>query len=104
MSLIEIISTILLNIIPVILLAIPYFFLRKKLIGKLYFRIMLGIMVFYVIYWVLPIIFQINSTPLELQLQPSEEGNIGLGIAYIIAHIGSLIALFASYPLVTLPF
>ncbi|MFW9929917.1 MAG: hypothetical protein ACFFD1_11035 [Candidatus Thorarchaeota archaeon] len=104
MSLIEIISTILLNIIPVILLIIPYFFLRKKLIGKLYFRIMLGIMVFYVIYWVLPIIFQINSTPIELQLQPSEEGNIGLGIAYLIAHIGSLIALFASYPLVTLPF
>jgi hypothetical protein len=104
MSTIEIISTILLNIIPVILLAIPYFFLRKKLIGKLYFRIMLGIMVFYLIYWVLPIIFQINSTPLELQVQPSEEGNIGFGIAYIIAHIGSLIALFASYPLVTLPF
>ncbi len=104
MSTFEIISTILLNIIPVILLAIPYFFLRKKLIGKLYLRIMLGIMVFYLIYWVLPIIFQLNSTPLELQVQPSEQGNLGLGIAYIIAHIGSLIALFASYPLVTLPF
>ena len=97
-------ANILLNAVPVILLAIPYLFIRKKLIGKLYFRIMLGIMVFYLIYWVLPIIFQINSAPLELQLQSGEEGNIALGIAYIIAHIGSLISLFASYPLVTLPF
>ena len=95
MSTFEIISTILLNIIPVFLLAIPYFFLRKKLIGKLYLRIMLGIMVFYLIYWVLPIIFQINAIPLELQIQPSEQGNVAFGIAYIIAHIGSLIALFA---------
>ena len=104
MSTIEIISTILLNIIPVIVIAIPYFFIRKKLIGKLYFRIMLGIMVFYLIYWVLPIIFQLTTTPIELQIQPSDQGNIAFGIGYIIAHIGSLIALFASYPLVTLPF
>ena len=104
MSTIEIILTILLNVIPVIVLVIPYFFLRKKLIGKLYFRIMLGIMVFYLIYWVLPIIFQLNTTPIELQIQPSDQGNIAFGIGYIIAHIGSLIALFASYPLVTLPF
>ncbi|TFG17527.1 MAG: hypothetical protein EU531_02955 [Promethearchaeota archaeon] len=104
MSTIEIISTILLNVIPVIVLVIPYFILRKKLIGKFYFRIMLGIMVFYLIYWVLPIIFQLNTTPIELQIQPSDQGNIAFGIGYIIAHFGSLIALFASYPLVTLPF
>jgi hypothetical protein len=104
MSTIEIIATIMLNIVPVILIVIPYFFLRKKLIGKLYFRIMLGILVFYMIYWVLPIIFQLNTTPIELQIQPSDQGNIALGIGYLIAHIGSLIALFASYPLVTLPF
>lgn len=104
MTMIEIISTILLNVIPVIVVAIPYFFIRKKLIGKLYFRIMLGIMVFYLIYWVLPIIFQLSTAPVELQIQPSDQGNIAFGIGYIIAHIGSLIALFASYPLVTLPF
>ena len=104
MSAIEVTATILLNIIPIILLVIPYIFLRKKVIGKLYLRIMLGIMVFYLIYWVLPIIFQIGSPPIELQLQSGEEGNIGLGIGYIITHIGSLIALFSYYPLVTLPF
>jgi len=104
MSAIEVTATILLNVIPIILLVIPYLFLRKKVIGKLYFRIMLGIMVFYLIYWILPIVFQIGSPPIELQLQSGEEGNIGLGIGYIITHIGSLIALFAYYPLVTLPF
>jgi len=65
---------------------------------------MLGIMVFYLIYWVLPIIFQLGTAPIELELQPGEEGNLALGIGYIITHIGSLIALFAYYPLVTLPF
>ncbi|MBY8988270.1 MAG: hypothetical protein KGD61_07440, partial [Candidatus Lokiarchaeota archaeon] len=94
----------LLNAIPIILLVIPYFFIRKKLAGKIYFRIMLGIMVFYLVYWVLPIIFQLGSAPKELELQPGDVGNLGLGIGYLLVHIGSLISLFAYYPLVTLPF
>ena len=104
MNVIEIVALILLNALPIILLIIPYFFLRKKLAGKIYFRVMLGIMVFYLVYWVLPIIFQIGTAPIELELQLGDEGNLGLGIGYIIAHIGSLISLFAYYPLVTLPF
>lgn len=104
MDFIEIVALFLLNTIPVILLIIPYFFIRKNIAGKIYFRIMLGIMIFYLVYWILPIIFQVGTPPIELQLQTGEEGNIGLGIGYIIAHIGSLIALFAYYPLVTLPF
>ncbi|MGB5912515.1 MAG: hypothetical protein WBH31_15090 [Promethearchaeia archaeon] len=59
MSAIEIIITILLNIIPILLIAIPYFFIKKKIIGKLYGRILLGIIVFYIVYWVLPIVFQL---------------------------------------------
>ena len=104
MNLVEIVAMFLLNAIPIILLIIPYFFIRKKLAGKIYFRIMLGIMVFYLVYWILPIIFQLGTSPLELELQAGDVGNIGLGIGYIIAHIGSLISLFAYYPLVTLPF
>ncbi len=104
MNVIEIVALFLLNALPIILLIIPYLFLRKKLAGKIYFRVMLGIMVFYLVYWVLPIIFQIGSAPIELELQIGDEGNLGLGIGYIIAHIGSLISLFAYYPLVTLPF
>ncbi len=104
MNVIEIVALFLLNAIPIIIIVIPYFFIRKKFAGKVYFRVMLGIMVFYLIYWVLPIIFQLGTAPIELELQLGEEGNLGLGIGYIITHIGSLIALFAYYPLVTLPF
>jgi hypothetical protein len=104
MDVIEIVALILLNGIPLILLIIPYFFIRKKLAGKIYIRIMLGILVFYLVYWVLPIIFQLGEAPKELELQPGEEGNLWLGIGFLLAHIGSLISLFAYYPLVTLPF
>ena len=104
MDVIEIVALYLLNAIPIILLVIPYFFIRKKLAGKIYFRVMLGVMVFYLVYWVLPIMFQFDSAPIELELQPGDEGNLGLGIGYILAHIGSLLSLFAYYPLVTLPF
>jgi len=104
MNVIEIVALFLFNAIPIILLVIPYFFIRKKLAGKIYFRIMLGIMVFYLVYWVLPLIFQIGTAPIELELQAGDEGNLWLGIGYIFAHVGSLISLFAYYPLVTLPF
>ncbi|MBY9021199.1 MAG: hypothetical protein KGD67_09085 [Candidatus Lokiarchaeota archaeon] len=104
MNFFEIIAMVLLNAIPIIVLVIPYFFIRKKLAGKIYFRIILAIMIFYLVYWVLPIIFQLGDPPLELELQAGDVGNIGLGIGYIVAHVGSLIALFAYYPLVTLPF
>lgn len=104
MNVIEIVALVLLNAIPIIVIVIPYFFIRKKLAGKIYHRVMLGIMVFYLVYWVLPIIFQLGSAPKELELQTGEEGNLGLGIGYIITHFGSLISLFAYYPLVTLPF
>ena len=104
MNFVEIVAMFLLNAIPIIILVIPYFFIRKKLAGKIYFRIILGIMIFYLVYWVLPIIFQVGTSPLELELQAGDVGNTNLGIGYIFAHIGSLIALFAYYPLVTLPF
>ncbi len=100
----EIVFMILLNALPIIILIIPLFFIWKKTIGKLYFRIFLGITVFYIIYWILPIIFQVGQTPDELGIPPSDEGNIAYGIAYIFTHLGSLIAQFFSYPIVTLPF
>lgn len=104
MSAIEILFSILLNVIPIIILIIPLFFIWKKTVGKLYFRIVVGILVFFLIYWILPIIFQVGVVPKELTLQPGEERNIFLGIGYIISHFASLLTLFASYPLVTLPF
>lgn len=99
MTIIELTLTIVYNLLPIIIISIPYFFIRKKFAGKFYFRILMGIIVFYLIYWVLPIIFQIYDPPIELT-----GGDFQLGIGYIAAHFGSLIAFFASYPLVTLPF
>jgi len=104
MNFVEIVAMVLLNALPILILIIPYFFIRKKLAGKIYFRIILGILIFYLVYWVLPIIFQVGTSPLELELQTGDVGNTGLGIGFIFAHLGSLIALFAYYPLVTLPF
>ena len=86
MSAIEIVFTILLNIIPILLISIPYFFIKKKIIGKLYGRILLGIIVFYIVYWVLPIVFQLETAPIELELQSGEEGNTSLGVGYIVSH------------------
>jgi len=99
MDAVEIFLTISLNSIPILLLFIPYLFLRKKMIGYLYLRIYAGILVFYVIYWILPIIFQIGAGPEELESSSNDQGLMFLG-----AHLGSLISLFAFYPLVTLPF
>ncbi len=100
MSMLEdVFFTIILNVIPILILIIPYFFIRNKLIGKLYLRIYLGILVFYLVYWVLPIIFQLGVEPEELEDPTNDQGLIFLG-----AHLGSLISSFAFYPLVTLPF
>ncbi len=104
MTIQDIIFTLLLNALPIIILIIPLFFIWKKVIGKLYFRIVLGIVVFYLIYWILPIIFQIGVEPINLGVSESNEGNATLGIGFIISHMLSLILLFSSYPLVTLPF
>ncbi|TFG01944.1 MAG: hypothetical protein EU539_13525, partial [Promethearchaeota archaeon] len=101
---IEIFFSILLNAIPLIILILPLFFIWKSYYGKFYFRIVLGIIVFYLIYWVLPLIFQVGESPNKLVSEEATEQSIALGIRYIAAHIGSLIALFAFYPLVTLPF
>ncbi|MFX1420410.1 MAG: hypothetical protein ACFE9N_15980 [Promethearchaeota archaeon] len=95
----EIYFTIILNILPILILFVPYFFIRKKFVANLYLRIYLGILVFYILYWVLPAIFQIAITPEELET-PTNNQSIG----FLAAHFGSLIALFANYPLVTLPF
>ena len=104
MEAIESLFMIFLNALPIIVIIIPLFFIWKKTIGKLYFRVALGIVVFYLIYWVLPIIFQVGETPNELVISPSEERDIAYGLGYIFAHFGSLIAQFFSYPIITLPF
>ncbi|MFX0071526.1 MAG: hypothetical protein ACFFAO_10595 [Candidatus Hermodarchaeota archaeon] len=101
---IDIFYTLLLNARPLIILIIPLFFLWKHYYGKFYFRIVVGIIIFYLIYWILPMLFQLGESPNKLVAEEGRQENIAIGIRYIIAHIGSLIALFAFYPLVALPF
>ncbi|MHA1335539.1 MAG: hypothetical protein ACTSPW_07280 [Promethearchaeota archaeon] len=96
--------TILLNILPLIIFMIPWLFIRKKTIGKLYFRLIIGIVVFYLIYWILPIIFQLGLEPNELTIDNEQQNTEILGWEYFFIHFCSLIAIFADYPLVTLPF
>jgi hypothetical protein len=93
--------TIFLNILPLVLFAIPLIFIRKKLIGKLYLRILIGISVFFLIYWVAPVIFQFNLAPNRLE---NDTGQEGYGLAYIFTHFGTLIVSFLSYPFLILPF
>ncbi|GAG33942.1 unnamed protein product, partial [marine sediment metagenome] len=99
---IEILYIILFNGLPLIILIIPLFFIWKKYLGKVYFRIILGIITFYLVYWILPIIFQLGEEPDNLTVKGDYDYT--LGILYLFAHMGSLIALFSYYPLVTLPF
>jgi len=100
----DVLLTAIINTIPILILFLPYFFIKKKAIANLYLRIYAGILIFYLIYWVLPMIFQIGEGPKELELQSGEEGNLFLGVGYVISHFASLLTSFASYPLVTLPF
>ena len=101
---IEIFFSFFLNGLPLLILIIPLFFIWKKNIGKYYFRIIAGIIIFYLIYWVLPIIFQVGESPNKLVTEGTDTENFALGIRYMTAHIASLFALFAFYPLITLPF
>ncbi|MFX1425188.1 MAG: hypothetical protein ACFFBE_01950 [Promethearchaeota archaeon] len=104
MNFTDILLTTIINTIPIAILFLPYFFIRKRAISNLYLRIYTGILIFYLIYWVLPIVFQVGDAPKELELQSGEEGDIPLGVGYIISHFSSLLTSFATYPLVTLPF
>ncbi|MFW9988254.1 MAG: hypothetical protein ACFFC3_06325 [Candidatus Odinarchaeota archaeon] len=99
MSAIDFFFTIILNVIPILILIIPYFFIRKMFIGKLYLRIYLGILIFYIVYWFLPIIFQAENS-----LEYLENTTETQGLSFLATHFGSLVSLFAFYPLITLPY
>ncbi|TFF98354.1 MAG: hypothetical protein EU541_06935 [Promethearchaeota archaeon] len=99
----SILLTIGLNILPLVLFAVPLIFstIRETAIGKLYMRIVFAISIFYLIYWIIPIIFQFSLEPNRLEVFSGEEG---LGISYILVHFTNLIDIFSSYPLIALPF
>jgi hypothetical protein len=100
----DIFYSIIINALLLIILFIPLIFTWKHKFGKFYFRIIIGITIFYLIYWILPILFQLGESPTKLSAEDKGADAYLLGIRYIFTHFGSLIASFVFYPLVTLPF
>ncbi len=95
-----VLETIIVNAIPIGLLAIPLIFLHGRgALGKLYTRFFLGVVIFFGVYWILPAIFQI-SPPSEM----SAPQDLGLGIGFIIGRLSSMVGIFWAIPLTQFPF
>jgi hypothetical protein len=96
----DIILSIALNLFPILIFAIPLLFLRKKKIGLIYKRFYYGLCIFFLIYWVLPAIFQnVRDIPLE----ENERNNIGYLIIFLFERSFSMLLLYLQYPFVILP-
>ena len=99
-STIDIVLSIVLNLFPILIFAIPLIFLRKKKIGLIYKRFYYGLCIFFLIYWVLPAIFQqVKDIPLE----ENEKNNFGLLLLFLIERSFSMLLLYLHYPFVILP-
>jgi len=97
---IDIVLSIALNLFPILIFAIPLLFLRKKKIGLIYKRFYYGLCIFFLIYWVLPAIFQdVKIIPLE----DNEKNNIGYLIIFLFERSFSMLLLYLQYPFVILP-
>ena len=92
--------SILINLYPLALAFLPYFFLRKRVIGKVYLRIYYGLCLFFFIYWVLPVIFQYNAA---IMFVIPAQANAWLGIGYITLRSIALFELYLEYPFTILP-
>ena len=96
----DIVLSIILNLFPILIFAIPLIFLRKKKIGLIYKRFYYGLCIFFLIYWILPAIFQdVKDIPLE----ENEKNNFGLLILFLIERSFSMLFLYLQYPFVILP-
>lgn len=95
-----IILNIVLNAIPVLLISIPLIFIRKGIAGKVYKRIVLGVVFFFLVYFVLPVIFQIGD-PDTIDHGSTD---IGLGLSYMFSRTVSLIVNYFQLPLMNFPF
>ncbi len=102
MSALDIILSILLNLCPIAVFAIPIPFLKKKKFGLIYNRFFYGLCLFFLVYWVLPVLFQ--SSWVELEFESGSQGNAGIGIAFLLLRSLDIFLLFLQYPFVVLPF
>ncbi len=94
-------ETILVNAIPIGLLAIPLIFLRGRgAVAKLYSRFFFGVVIFFGVYWILPTIFQLDVTPNEMSATQDME----LGIGFIFGRLSSIVGIYWAIPLTQFPF
>ncbi len=99
----SILFNLLINAIPLAIISFPLLFLRKKnTSGKIFRRIYYGIMLFFFIYFVLPVIFQIGD---ESEMNYTGGGqNMAAGMLYIVSRTFSLIINYFQVPFLNLPF
>ncbi|MBN2157386.1 MAG: hypothetical protein JW776_15175 [Candidatus Lokiarchaeota archaeon] len=102
MAFLEVFITIVFNLLPVGLIWIPILFIRKRpIFKKIYTRLVLGISLFFVVYFIMPVIFQIGD-PLTLVI--NTENDVTRGVAYLFARLFNVVANFFQIPLINQAF
>ncbi|MHA1729477.1 MAG: hypothetical protein ACTSWY_12195 [Promethearchaeota archaeon] len=91
-----------LNIIPILIVFIPIIFIRNQTIKKIYKRFFWGITIFFLIYFIMPIIFQVGQEE-EMNIEGGGV-DIGVGIGYFLGRTFSLIANYLQLPIINLSF
>ena len=94
--------SIVVNAIPLFILFIIYFIIKKEAAKKIYIRFYLSILLFYLIYFILPALFQQNASIL-LALDGTS-GTIVQGIEFLLVRALSMILTWFHYPIIILPF
>ncbi|MHA1342059.1 MAG: hypothetical protein ACTSRZ_20960 [Promethearchaeota archaeon] len=98
--LIGVLLNILINAIPILVILLPFIFIRQEIARKIYRRIFWGITIFFLVYYILPVIFQWGAPD---TLNHGSE-NIAIGIGYLFSRTGSLIINYFQLPLINFGF
>ncbi len=99
----SILFTLIINAYPLLLFLIPWIILilKKSPYRLIYSRFYTGLIIFFLVYWVLPSIYQ--NIPAETPADPNTE-NFGHGILFMTIRAFSLLGLYLQYPFILLPF
>ena len=92
----------LLNALPLLILFLIYFLIRKEAAKKIYLRFCLSILLFYLIYFILPALFQFNAS--EIVSIDGGSGSVSQGVIFLIIRALSMIITWLHYPIVIFPF
>jgi len=95
--------TILFNLFPLILFALPMAILRirKSTLSKIYTRFYWGLVFFFVVYWILPSIYQ---QPTSIDVPADIALDTWSGFKFFFLRSFSLFSLYLQFPFILLPF